>query len=84
MLQAETLFKSTLRLFFWGMVVTFGVLIVEHQFGVSSPPFLQMIWRGVMIAMIMLPAVVLSGYVVTVFGLAIYALVKVYLLPRIG
>jgi hypothetical protein len=82
MLQAETLFRSTLRLFFWGMVVTFGVLIVEHQFGVSSPPFLQMVWRGVMIAMIMIPALVLSSYVVICFALAIVALWKVYR-PRV-
>jgi hypothetical protein len=77
MLQAENLLRGILRLFFWGMVVTFGVLIVKNQLGVSSLPFLQMIWRGVIIWLIMIPAVVLSGYVLCVFGIAIYGLAKV-------
>jgi hypothetical protein len=58
------------------MVVTFGVLILEHNFG-PFPSSLMWIWRGVMIAMIMVPAVVLSGYVACVFGIAFVALVKV-------
>jgi len=62
MLQAENLLRGILRLFFWGMVVTFGVLIVENQPGGVIPQFLQMIWPGMMIGLIMIPAVVLSGY----------------------
>jgi hypothetical protein len=70
MLQAETLFRWKLRLFGIGILVMIGLGVVEANFG--DPPLLHALVGGyILFGMILIPAVVLSGYVVVVFGLAI-------------
>jgi hypothetical protein len=72
----ETIFRWTLCLFGIGLVSLIPVAVLESWIGGLSS-FLRLLYRlYLLVGMILIPAVVLSGYVVTVFGLAIVALWK--------
>jgi hypothetical protein len=71
--------RPVLRLFGIGFASVIVVGIWEAWLG-SLPSFLQCTYGlYLMFGMILIPAVVMSLYVVICFGLAIYALVKVLL-----
>jgi hypothetical protein len=75
--NAITMFRWTLRLFGAGLASLIVVAVLESWIG-SLPSFLGFLYRlYLLVGMILIPAVVLSAYVVTVFGIAIYALWKV-------
>jgi hypothetical protein len=76
MLQAETLFRWTLRLFGIGILVLIALGVVEANFG--DPPLLHVLAAEyVVVARILIPAVVFTGYFLVVCSLAIYALWKI-------
>jgi hypothetical protein len=69
--------RCTLRLFAARLALLTFVAILESWIG-GLQPFLQLLFGlYLMVGMIVIRAVVLSGYSLTVFGTAIYAPVKV-------
>jgi hypothetical protein len=82
---AETIFRFSHRLFGIGLVLVIALGVIESNFGNLETPFMRTALAAyLLIGMILIPALVLTGYFLVVCSLAIYALVKVYLLPRIG
>jgi hypothetical protein len=74
--NAITLFRWALRLFAAGLASLILVAVLESWIR-GLPSFLRLLYGlYLLVGMILIPAVVLSGYVLCVFGIAIYALVK--------